>query len=164
MSRGGELGVDKCQSQTCRRRVRQENLERSVRLSNSFCLTFGHLAVDLLLSQPTMSTTTELKVPSTEVFPETQVRERIISWWNVTVAERANDPFSPTKKKNTLYEILPEIDSLDIVDCLLEIQTVVGWEIPTRVVKKGGYKSSAEMANHLIPQLRKLHLSHHRSK
>ena len=96
-------------------------------------------------------------IPSrVDVFPEQEIRSRITAWWDEKVDERQNDPFA-TDKKNTLYQALPIIDSLEIVNFTLVIEGIIDQEIPAKFIRRGGYDSSEEMLKHLIPQLRKLY-------
>jgi hypothetical protein len=48
------------------------------------------------------------------------------------------------------------IDSHRAVRALLEVETVLGFEVPPRVVKLGGYASFDEMSDHLVAGLNKL--------
>lgn len=88
--------------------------------------------------------------------PEKEIRKAIEQWWAKQDAERANDPFKPLPQVGTLYEVLPAIDSLTIMDAILEIEKVVQFEIPVSCIKKGGYESREEMITHLLKQIRKL--------
>lgn len=93
----------------------------------------------------------------TEVFPEGLIRERITAWWGDEIDKRKNDPFAPKNWKSTLYEVLPAIDSLAVLESMIIIEQVLDQKIPSRVIRPGGYNSSDEMLKHLLPQLRKLH-------
>src|SRR5260221_733985 len=87
-------------------------------------------------------------------FPREEVERAMRKWWQ----DRLNDPFGPAKgKKNTLYEILPAIDSLSVTDVLLVVEEIVGFEIPVEVVKRGGYENDDEMISHLLLRIEKLH-------
>jgi hypothetical protein len=92
-----------------------------------------------------------------EVFPESRIRECITTWWNEEIDKRKKDPFAPKDKKHTLYEVLPVIDSLAILESMIIIEQILDQKIPAKVIKQGGYESEDEMITHLLPQLRKLH-------
>ena len=102
-----------------------------------------------------MSTTTALTRTAPPI-PEKEIRKAIEEWWAQLDAERANDPFKPLDQVGTLYEVLPIIDSLTVMDAILEIEKVVQFEIPVSCIKKGGYQSREEMISHLLKQIRKL--------
>jgi acyl carrier protein len=100
------------------------------------------------------TTTTPSRIAPT--IPEKEIREALDRWWAQQDAERASDPFKPFIRVGTLYEVLPAIDSLTIMDAILEIEKVVKFEIPVSCVKKGGYQTREEMITHLLKQIRKL--------
>ena len=47
----------------------------------------------------------------------------------------------------------PVIDSLVVVEILLEIEPMVPFELPDSLVRPGGYNSITGVVQHLIPQL-----------
>ena len=61
------------------------------------------------------------------------------------------------ERKNTLHDVLPVIDSLEIVKFMLRIEEIIDMEIPPKVIRRGGYDSCDEMMRHLMPQLRELY-------
>ncbi len=97
-----------------------------------------------------------------EVFPEGLIRERITAWWGEEVDKRKKDPFAPKNWKGTLYEVLPAIDSLAVLESMIIIEQVLDQKIPSRLIRPGGYNSSDDMLKHLLPQLSKLHENKHR--
>jgi acyl carrier protein len=88
-------------------------------------------------------------------FPESEIRDRIKQFWNEKTDEEADNPFAP-ERKNTLHDVLPDIDSLEIVKFILRIEEIIDIEIPPKVIQRGGYDSCDEMTRHLMPQLREL--------
>lgn len=46
-----------------------------------------------------------------------------------------------------------QIDSLVCVDILCAVDSIVGFEVPERVVRSGGYNSIDAAINHLIPRI-----------
>lgn len=88
-------------------------------------------------------------------FPESDIRNLIKEFWNEKTAELAENPYAPGRK-NTLHDVLPDIDSLEIVKFMLRIEEIIDIEIPPKVIQRGGYVSCDEMTRHLMPQLRDL--------
>lgn len=68
-----------------------------------------------------------------------------------------NDPFAavPTPA-GTIYDALPEMDSLSAVDTLVAIEKYVGPHAPACTIRKGGYHSFNDMKNDLVPKARQL--------
>lgn len=58
----------------------------------------------------------------------------------------------------------PVIDSLVVVEVLLEIEPKVPFALPDSLVQPGGYDSIDDVVQHLIPQLHQRWLKHHREK
>jgi acyl carrier protein len=103
-----------------------------------------------------MKATVSVTPAKTEPFPESEIRNRIKQFWNEKTDEEADNPFAP-ERKNTLHDVLPEIDSLEIVKFMLRIEEIIDLEIPPKVIQRGGYDSCDEMTRHLMPQLRELY-------
>ncbi len=58
----------------------------------------------------------------------------------------------------------PSIDSLVVVDVLLELETQVPFELPESLVQAGGYDSVDEVVQNLMPKLQKRWSEHHKEK
>jgi hypothetical protein len=58
----------------------------------------------------------------------------------------------------------PMIDSLVVVEVLLELETQVPFELPESLVQAGGYDSVDEVVQHLMPKLQKRWSEHHKEK
>lgn len=58
----------------------------------------------------------------------------------------------------------PVIDSLVVVEVLLEIEPLVPFELPDSFVRTGGYESIDEVIGHLIPKLKEKWDKHHKEK
>lgn len=58
----------------------------------------------------------------------------------------------------------PSLDSLVIVELLLELETQVPFELPESLVRAGGYDSVDEVVQHLMPKLQKRWSEHHKEK
>ena len=79
------------------------------------------------------------------------------TWWNDRV-DVANDPFADPQppRAGTIFEVMPAVDSLGVVNALITIEKHVGFPIPARVIKRGGYRDFDEMVNDLLPKIRAL--------
>jgi acyl carrier protein len=104
------------------------------------------------------TTTTPARTSS---FPETGIRDRIRQFWNEQTADEADNPFVP-ETKNTLHEMVPDIDSLEIVRFMLRIEEIIDLEVPPKFIKRGGYETADEMIGHLMPQLSGLWNENHK--
>lgn len=58
----------------------------------------------------------------------------------------------------------PVIDSLVAVGVLVELESIVPFELPDSLVRGGGYDSVDEVVQHLMPQLQKRWKKHHEEK
>lgn len=78
------------------------------------------------------------------------------SWWDDQVADA--DPFAypVLRRPETIFEVVPEIDSLAVVTALITIEKHVKFEVPPRIIKPGGYRSFDEMKDDLLPKVRDL--------
>src|SRR5207244_4264039 len=91
-------------------------------------------------------------------FPEAEIVTALNNWWRQEALERAEDPFAPAlKPTGTLYDLLPALDSLEIMRSFLIIDKILKRKVPVSLVKAGGYYSREEMLKDLLPKLRKLH-------
>ena len=58
----------------------------------------------------------------------------------------------------------PVIDSLVVVDLLLELETHVPFELPDSLVQAGGYDSVDEVVQNLLPKVQQRWNQHHKEK
>ena len=58
----------------------------------------------------------------------------------------------------------PVIDSLVVVEVLLELETQVPFELPESLVQAGGYDSVNDVVQHLMPKLQQRWNQHHKEK
>jgi hypothetical protein len=58
----------------------------------------------------------------------------------------------------------PTIDSLVVVEVLLELETQVPFELPESLVQAGGYDSVDDVVHHLMPKLQNRWDDHHKEK
>jgi hypothetical protein len=80
------------------------------------------------------------------------------TWWDDHV-EADDDPFAEPPRPpraGTIFEVVPVIDSLGVVTALLTIEKHVGFTVPVRIIKRGGYGSFAEMVADLLPKVQAL--------
>lgn len=77
------------------------------------------------------------------------------AWWDGEVGGE-DDPFADPKPaaSGTIFDVLPAIDSLGCVNGLLTIEKHVGFEVPSRILRRGGYSSFKDMASDLLPKVR----------
>lgn len=86
-----------------------------------------------------------------------QLRKALKDWWEVE--QKDFDELMETRADGNLVSVLApniEIDSLRAVRALIELEALVGFDIPPRVVRLGGYLSFEDMEGHLILELKKL--------
>lgn len=91
-------------------------------------------------------------------FPEAKIRAAFAAWWSqeqLDAAELAADAPQPKRPVSVLTPII-EIDSHRATIGLLSAEDAVGFKIPPRLVKMGGYTSIEEMTEHLVSELKKL--------
>jgi len=58
----------------------------------------------------------------------------------------------------------PVIDSLVVVEVLLELESHLPFELPERFVQAGGYDSVDEVVQHLMPKIKKRWSQHHKEE
>lgn len=82
-------------------------------------------------------------------------------WWEAEQQEAADlAAVSPSSDElASVMKPIIEIDSHRAVRALLEVEEIVGCDIPPRVVKMGGYTSFEEMSEHLVAELEKMFVS-----
>ena len=87
-------------------------------------------------------------------FSEDALAEDLRAWWDGEVGD-ADDPFAdPKPPSGTIFDVLPAIDSLGAVNGLLTIEKHVGFEVPSRIIRRGGYSSFDDMTSDLLPKVR----------
>jgi hypothetical protein len=101
-----------------------------------------------------------LKKPSTPPFPRQEIRDAVKEWWTLEQQElqKLADPVAELQPDSgTVFDIVPLISSQHVVELVLKLEPIVGYEIPESVIKKGGYHSCEEMVEHLDGKLTALH-------
>lgn len=99
-------------------------------------------------------------------FSEEALLDDLRSWWDDEVgdADPFADPFAdPKLGSGTIFDVIPTIDSLGAVNGLLTIERHVGFEVPPRVIRPGGYVSFDDMTADLLPKVRAM-VAHRWSK
>jgi acyl carrier protein len=90
---------------------------------------------------------------SSEPYSEEALLDDLRSWWDDEVGD--GDPFAdPKQASGTIFDVIPTIDSLGAVNGLLTIEKHVGFEVPPRVIRPGGYASFEDMTADLLPKVR----------
>lgn len=58
--------------------------------------------------------------------------------------------------EGTIYDLLPQIDSLTVVRSFAALEVLLDVEIPCEIVKRGGYSSQEEFIKDILPKLKDL--------
>jgi len=96
-------------------------------------------------------------------YSEDDLAADLKTWWDDQVCAAAGDPFAdpPAPKAGTIFEVLPEMDSLAAVTSILVIEEHLKIKIPVNIIKPGGYHSFEEMVSHILPKIRALAARRH---
>ena len=103
-------------------------------------------------------TTAAMMTPVTAQFPQQRVVAALEKWWASESSARITDPFA---RKDTLFAMLPDVDSLSLVNALLVVEQEIGFNPPVTVIKRGGYRDCKEMIEHLVPGIRRSYEKKH---
>lgn len=93
-------------------------------------------------------------------FPQEQIMQAIRDWYTHEeeelrkIADRV-DELQPNS--GTVFDLVPVVSSHHAVEIVLELEDIVGYEIPDSVIKRGGYHSCEEMVDHLSAKIANLH-------
>ena len=90
-------------------------------------------------------------------FPESETREALFNCWKDEAEERG--AFADNEnavEEGTIYDLLPQIDSLTVVRSFAALEVLLEIEIPCEIVKRGGYSSHEEFTRDLLPKLKSL--------
>lgn len=103
-----------------------------------------------------MATTTLAPPVKTAPFPaaavEAKLRDELIEAVKIEASIRGISlPSAPSQISKTAVHI----DSLVVVSILCAVEPIVGFELPERVVRTGGYASAESALGHLLPRLEK---------
>jgi hypothetical protein len=68
-----------------------------------------------------------------------------------------DDPFADAKPPTgTIFDAIPVVDSLGAVTGLITIEKHVGFKVPPRIIRRGGYNSFDDLIGDLLPKVRAL--------
>lgn len=101
-----------------------------------------------------------LKKPSTPAYPRQRIRQLIRAWWareQEDLQKIADPPDELQPDSGTVFDLVPLISSHHAVEIILELEPVLGCELPDSVIKRGGYHSCDEMIEHLDGKLAARH-------
>lgn len=90
-------------------------------------------------------------------YSEDDLKADLRAWWDDQVSTE-DDPFADPQppRTGTIFEVVPAIDSLGVVEALITIEKHLKCEVPPRIIKAGGYRDFEEMAGDLLPKIRAL--------
>jgi hypothetical protein len=79
-------------------------------------------------------------------------------WWDDQVGGgEEDDPFAaPKPPTGTIFDAIPVIDSLGAVTGLITVEKHIGFKVPTRIIRRGGYISFDDLIDDLLPKVRTL--------
>lgn len=101
-----------------------------------------------------------LKKPSSPAYPRQRIRQLIRAWWarEQEDLQKIADPVEELQPNSgTVFDLVPMISSHHAVEVILDLEPVLGYEIPDSVIKRGGYHSCDEMVEHLDGKLAARH-------
>jgi acyl carrier protein len=93
-------------------------------------------------------------------YPKVQVQQVVRDWWTREQAElqKIADPIDELQPNSgTVFDLVPVVSSQHAVEVVLDLEDLLGFEIPDSVIKRGGYHSCEEMVDHLDGKLAALH-------
>jgi len=95
--------------------------------------------------------------PTTAPFPAANVEQRIRDFLAEEGAMQATLHGASVASSGTGGTVGPQpvIDSLVVVSLLIELEPIVGCELPEDLVRAGGYETVEEVVQHLMPQVQK---------
>lgn len=87
-------------------------------------------------------------------FDEEELIKDLQDWWDDQVGGGPDDPFAdPAPSTGTIFDVIPVIDSLGVVTGLITIEKHVGFKVPPRIIRRGGYNSFDAMVSDLLPKV-----------
>ncbi|MDB5437824.1 MAG: hypothetical protein JWM33_251 [Caulobacteraceae bacterium] len=91
-------------------------------------------------------------------FDEVALTEELKGWWKEQV-EVENDPFAVEPSGgDTIFDVLPMIDSLGVVTGIIAVQKHVPFKVTPKIIRPGGYNSFEDLIEDFIPKLRAMGL------
>ncbi len=101
-----------------------------------------------------------LKKQSNPPYQREQIRQAIRDWYTREQKElrKIADPIDELQpNRGTVFDLVPVVSSHHAIEVVLDLEDIVGYEIPDSVIKRGGYRSCGEMVNHLDAGVAVLH-------
>jgi hypothetical protein len=92
-------------------------------------------------------------------YDEASLRAGLESWWDEETAE-SSGPLSVSPAAGTIFDAIPDMDSLSALKGLLTVEEHVPFEVPTKIIRRGGYHSFDDMCSHILPQIEALAREH----
>ena len=105
-----------------------------------------------------------LKKQSNQPYPRERIRCALRDWWAREQEElqKIDDPVEELQPNSgTVFDLVPLVSSHHAVEAVLDLEPIVGYEIPDSVIKRGGYHSCEEMVEHLDAKIATFHSKHY---
>lgn len=105
------------------------------------------------------------KLSTKPQFVRARVEAALARWWEKQerASARHGNPFSDARTKGgNVFDIQPQVSSQEAVTVLIELETELGYEPSTTVIKRGGYKSKVEFVRDLATSIGEEFLRKHR--
>ena len=103
------------------------------------------------------------KKPTPPPFPNAPVETTLREWWTRQEQDQKliSDPVDELQPNSgTVFAIVPLVSSHHALGAVLEVEKIVGYEIPDSVVKRGGYQDCEEFVKHMMGKLAAYHVKH----
>jgi hypothetical protein len=100
------------------------------------------------------------KKPTPQAFPKNHVEAALRQSWARQEQDQQliSDPVDELQlNSGTVFAIVPLVSSHHALGAVLEVEKIVGYEIPDSVVKRGGYQDCEEFVKHMIGKLAAYH-------
>lgn len=88
-------------------------------------------------------------------FPKEAIEAKLKAWYKRKSTSRLRRKISDKKKVGTVFDIQPEISSVESVEVFLEVEPLIDFELQKKgnLIKQGGYRSCDEFVKDLLPRL-----------
>ncbi len=111
-----------------------------------------------------MPTVPTVKPETPPSFPASDIESCIREFLAKEAIDQASLNGDSDGKIGNVFGPEPSLDSLVMVEALIELEEHVPFELPIELIRPGGYESVDEMIDDLLPQLKDLWDSHHGEK
>ena len=101
---------------------------------------------------------------SRAAFPRAQVESALTTWWDqrtTSALNRRRPPGECRRLGGTVFDIQPAISSIEAVPALLQVEALLGFELPKNVLPHGGYDSCEQFVRDLTSRLEIEYAKHH---